>query len=146
MRQGAALSGDDARPLDGELCVELAFDHFEHWRDAHVLCVMPAQPPAWVAGLRVPPAASRIPSAMSPKEAPPPFRKLSAHIKIFRPHVTVMRKVARPGPMGEHSAVGWLSELALIESRTLPEGALYSVVESYALCGEQNAANSSETP
>jgi hypothetical protein len=46
------------------------------------------------AGLRVPAAASRIPPSISSREVPLRFRKLSAHIKPFRPHVTVMRKVS----------------------------------------------------
>lgn len=61
------------------------------------------------------------------------------HIKPFRPHVTVVRKVVRGGSMGpleKASPVLWrFTELALIESRTLPEGALYSVVGSYPLGG-----------
>ena len=69
------------------------------------------------------------------------------NIKPFRQHVTAARKVVRPGPAGKMHPVLWrFTELALIESRTLPEGALYSVVESYGLCGRQKAANNSETP
>jgi RNA 2',3'-cyclic 3'-phosphodiesterase len=57
-------------------------------------------------------------------------------LKPFRPHVTVARKVARaprPHPM---RAVAWRFEsFVLIESRTLETGPVYSVVESYTLCG-----------
>ena len=68
-------------------------------------------------------------------------------LKPFRPHVTVVRKVSRPGPAGKMDRVVWrFTELALIESRTLAEGALYSVVESYALCSGTKAENNSETP
>jgi 2'-5' RNA ligase len=68
-------------------------------------------------------------------------------LKPFRPHVTVVRKVSRPGRIEKIDSVAWsFTELALIESRTLAEGALYSVVESYSLCSGTNAANNSETP
>src|SRR5215469_1034661 len=69
------------------------------------------------------------------------------NIKPFRPHLTVARKVVRPGAVGKMHPVIWrFTELSLIESRTLPEGALYSAVESYSLCSYKNSANNSETP
>jgi len=115
--------------------LELSFDHLEHWRAAHLLCASPAaasEPTAALAGrLHARLAASGF----------------ATDLKPFRPHVTVARKVVRPGPADEMHPVLWrFTELALIESRTLPEGALYSVVESYGLCSRQKAANSSETP
>jgi hypothetical protein len=59
----------------------------------------------------------------------------------------VVRKVVRPGPIGGMRPVVWrFAELALVESRTLPEGALYSVVESFPLCAEQKVANNTEMP
>lgn len=67
-------------------------------------------------------------------------------IKPFRSHVTVVRKVVRPGLVGNMHPVVWrFTERALIESRTLPQDALYSVVEAYALCGGAKAANDSKT-
>jgi hypothetical protein len=57
----------------------------------------------------------------------------------------VVRKVSRPGRIEKMHPVVWsFTELALVESRTLPEGALYSVVEPYSLCAGK-AANNSET-
>lgn len=59
----------------------------------------------------------------------------ASYLKPFRAHVTVARKVLRAGAAGEMHPVLWrFSTLALIESRTLPAGALYSVIESYGLC------------
>ena len=111
-----------ASSLRGTL--ELVFDHLEHWRAAHVLCASPAEPPAPVAALARDLQDRLIASGFAPD------------LKPFRPHVTVVRKVLRPGPLGKMHPVVWrFGELALVESRTLPEGALYSVVESYSLCG-----------
>ncbi len=113
---------------------ELLFERLEHWRAARLLCALPAEPPVWAADL-----ARRLQDALI-------RRSFTPDLKPFRPHVTVARKVARASAAAEMHPVPWrFTELALIESRTLPEGALYSVVESYSLCSGQNAANNSET-
>jgi 2'-5' RNA ligase len=83
---------------------------------------LPAEPPAPVVSL-----AGRLQDQLA-------ATGFASDLKPFRPHVTVVRKVSRPVRIGEMHPV---AELALIESRTHPEGALYSVVESYALCSEQ---------
>ena len=118
--------------------LELRFDHLEHWRAAHIVCAAPAEPPMPVAVL-----ARALQDLLV-------GRGFTPDLKPFRPHVTVVRKVARPGsmdPLGKAHPVIWrFAELALIESRTLREGALYSVVGSYPLCSGKNAANNIETP
>ena len=82
-----------------------------------------------------------------PAEAPAPILALARRLqdvlagsgfapdlKPFRPHVTVVRKVSRPGRIDQiHSVVWRFTEVALVESRTLPEGALYSALESFPL-------------
>jgi 2'-5' RNA ligase len=74
-------------------------------------------------------------------------RDFAPDLKPFRPHVTVVRKVLRAGPLERIDPGVWgFTEIALIESRTRPEGALYSVVESYSLCGADKSANNGETP
>jgi RNA 2',3'-cyclic 3'-phosphodiesterase len=117
--------------------LELSFDHLEHWPAAHIICASPAEPPVPVAAL-----ACKLQDLLV-------SRGFSPDLKPFRPHVTVVRKVVRSGGMGQlvqaHPVVWRFTELALIESRTLPQGALYSVVESFPLCGGTNAANNSET-
>jgi 2'-5' RNA ligase len=58
----------------------------------------------------------------------------SPDLKPFRAHVTVARKVARAPRSCAMPEVSWsFDAFALIESRTLPEGPVYSVVESYVL-------------
>ena len=117
------LSGGSAS-LAGEVSgVELVFDHLEYWRAAHLLCAVPDPAPARVTAL-----ARRLQEQLSESGFAP-------DLKPFRPHVTVVRKVSRPGPLGDMHPVTWrFKELALVASRTLPAGALYSVVESFPLC------------
>jgi len=58
----------------------------------------------------------------------------SPDLKPFRSHVTVARKVARaPRAIGMREVLWSFDEFALVESRTLAEGPVYSVVESYVL-------------
>jgi RNA 2',3'-cyclic 3'-phosphodiesterase len=115
--------------------LEIAFDHLEYWRAAQLLSALPAMAPAPVAAL-----ARRLQDALAASGFAP-------DLKPFRPHVTVVRKVSRPGRIARIDPVEWrFTELALVESRTLATGALYSVVESYLLCGGKKAANNNETP
>ena len=54
--------------------------------------------------------------------------------KPFRAHVTVARKVARLSHALRMQEVQWpITDLALVESVTLAEGPLYSVLDSWAL-------------
>jgi len=117
LRSELAAAGSPGTP------VELIFDHLEHWRAAQLLCASPAEPPAPVTML-----ARELRDLLA-------GRGFAPDLKPFRPHVTVVRKVVRPGRMAEMQSVAWrFTDFALIESRTLSEGALYSVVESFPLC------------
>ncbi|MGH8200277.1 MAG: RNA 2',3'-cyclic phosphodiesterase [Steroidobacteraceae bacterium] len=114
--------------------LELAFDRLEYWRAARLLCALPAERPAPMGAL----ARSLQEGLVACEFAP--------DLKPFRPHVTVVRKVSRLGRGEPLDSVVWsFTALALIESRTLPEGALYSVIESYPLCSAKKCANNSET-
>ena len=134
-RRAAALG------LGGEPALVLAFDHLEYWRAAQLLCALPPAPPAPIAAL-----ARRLQELLAD-------RGFASDLKPFRPHVTVARKVSRPAGDVSLAPLVWrFTELALLESRTLPEGALYSVVESFPLCGgaakpseASKVANNSET-
>jgi RNA 2',3'-cyclic 3'-phosphodiesterase len=95
---------------------------------------LPAEPPALVLSLA---------RGLQDRLAASGF---ASDLKPFRPHVTVVRKVVRPAPAATMQPVLWpFAELALVESRTLREGALYSVVGSYPLCSGQKAANNTES-
>jgi 2'-5' RNA ligase len=114
----AALAGADCP----ESPLELAFDHLEHWRAAQLLCALPATSPTRTVAL-----ARSLQSLLTASGFAP-------DLKPFRPHVTVARKVSRPSPLaGMHPVVWRFAQLALIESRTLADGALYSVVAAYPL-------------
>jgi 2'-5' RNA ligase len=129
-----AAAGGAAEPESGngssrEEPLELAFDHLEYWRPAQLLCASPAAPSTRAAAL-----AGRLQARLTEHGFAP-------DLKPFRAHVTVVRKVVRPGPVGKMQPVLWrFAELALVESRTLREGSLYSVVESYPLCGTRKGA------
>ncbi len=133
--QRLAELGGIARLAASGGTLELVFDHLEYWRAAQLLCALPTAVPALTAAL-----ARRLQDTLATSGFAP-------DLKPFRPHVTVVRKVPRPGRIAKIDAVAWsFTELALIESRTLATGALYSVVESYSLCGGTNAANNTGTP
>jgi 2'-5' RNA ligase len=109
--------------------LELIFDRLEHWPAAQLLCALPAEPPARVAVV-----ARALQDALV-------GRGFTPDLKPFRPHVTVARKVVHASTAAKMHPVSWrFTELALIESRTLREGALYSVVESYSLCGAEKGS------
>ncbi|MHB8811888.1 MAG: 2'-5' RNA ligase family protein [Steroidobacteraceae bacterium] len=137
---GPAFAGVGAQSPVGESAfpagsLELTFDHLEYWRAAELLCALPAEPPAPIAAL-----ARRLRDRLAASGFAP-------DLKPFRPHVTVVRKVVRPGAASKMHPVVWrFTELALIESRTLPAGALYSVVEAFSLCSGRKTANNTETP
>lgn len=136
LARGAAQTLGSARAGEGApgAPLELAFDHLEYWRASQLLCALPAQPPLRAVALARSLQALLTASGFTPD------------LKPFRPHVTVARKVSHPSPLTEMHPVVWrFAELALVESRTLPEGALYSVVEAYPLCDGRYSANNSET-
>jgi len=121
-----AAAARDSALEPAAIPLELRFDRLELWRRAQLLCASPAQLPAWTAVI-----AGRLQARLAAGGFAP-------DLKPFRPHVTVARKVARADAPGAMPAVlGRFTELVLVESRTLPAGPLYSVVESFPLCRDQ---------
>ena len=61
-------------------------------------------------------------------------------LKPFQAHVTVARQVTHPPPLRDIRRVEWgFDEFALLDSRTMEKGPVYSVVESYLLASTEKA-------
>jgi RNA 2',3'-cyclic 3'-phosphodiesterase len=121
---GAAARGE---PL------ELAFDHLELWRAAQLLCAAPAAPPMPCAAL-----AGRLQARLAERGFAPDLKSSGpvgpGTTRPFRPHVTLARKVQRPLRAMEMDPVSWrFADFVLVDSKTLPEGPVYSVLERFPL-------------
>lgn len=133
--RGAAESlrcalGRGSPPADS---LKLAFDRLEHWPAAHLLCALPAEPPASRTAL-----ARGLQGLLTGRGfAPDPKRSWSVEDDAtgqFRPHVTLARKIRSPPSMMEMRAVTWsFTEFVLVDSKTLPEGSVYTVLERFPL-------------
>ena len=130
--------------------VELIFERVEYWKKAKVLCALTDE--ATRAAQAGPAAvlADRLRGCLLDDGFAP-------HLKPFRPHVTLARKVvlkreapaaaspARPAGASQSGRASGFSmepviwrftQFALIDSRTEPSGSLYSVLASWPLCTE----------
>ncbi|MGC8518160.1 MAG: RNA 2',3'-cyclic phosphodiesterase [Steroidobacteraceae bacterium] len=114
----AALAADLPEPG-----LELSLGRLADWPQPQVRCVLPIEPS---------PALGRLARALADSLSAAGFLP---DLKPFHAHVTVARKVTRPSEPRRLPVVRWRFErFALLESRTLPSGAVYSVVETYPLC------------
>lgn len=119
-----------ATPCDGSVTppgneppIELVFEHLEHWRAAHLLCAVPSEPSARVVAL-----VHRLQGLLTEGGFAPDLKS------PFRPHVTLARKIYRSPRMRDMQRVAWrFTDFALLDSRTLPEGAVYTVLEKFSL-------------
>jgi 2'-5' RNA ligase len=104
--------------------LELVFDRIEHWEKPQVLVATAHASPDVAAGGVL---ARSLFEAMQRAGFDP-------DAKPFRPHVTIARKVAKVAQLPVMHAVSWACDaFALVESRTLPEGPVYSAVETFSL-------------
>jgi len=118
----AATFPGDALPLG------IALQGFEYWAKPQVLAVLERGAPADLAPTS---GASQLACALTTTAVAAGF---SPDLKPFHAHVTVARKVARAPQLRDMPEVRWrFDSFALLESRTLPEGPVYSVVGSYLL-------------
>lgn len=102
--------------------IEVPLQELAYWPGPRVLCAVPRSPLAGLAGW-----AGRLLETLAAGSFAP-------DLKPFRPHVTVARKVLRPSASATLHPLLWrFDEFALIESRTLAAGPVYSVVQTYPL-------------
>jgi 2'-5' RNA ligase len=108
----------------------LVFDHLEHWRAGQLLCALPKEASAAIAAL-----ARGLQNELAAGGFAPDLKSSGAvEPSAFRPHVTVARKVYRPARRTEIDPVIWsFVDFVLVDSRTLPEGAVYAVLERFSL-------------
>jgi RNA 2',3'-cyclic 3'-phosphodiesterase len=103
--------------------IAVTLDAIDYWRKPQLLCAVSAEAYA-VAALANPLRGSIIGAGFAPD------------LKPFRAHVTLARKVPSAPKQSGTLSVRWTFErLALMESRTGPHGSIYSMVDSWALCG-----------
>lgn len=125
-RRAAAAWPADAAPLAVSLTA------LEHWANAQVLAVLEREeePRGTTAS-----GVAELARILTTETAAAGFRP---DLKPFRAHVTVARKVTRAPRSSPLQKVLWSFEtFALVESRTLAEGPVYSVVDSYVLGGAE---------
>jgi 2'-5' RNA ligase len=116
----AARVAAQAPPLD------LVFDQVEFWEKPRVLVSTTSAGSA--AGHAVAEGLNRMLERETSRAG------MHSDVKPFHGHVTLARKVGRVTHELAMQPVAWrLSELALIDSRTEPEGSVYTVLESFPL-------------
>ncbi|MGO9804187.1 MAG: RNA 2',3'-cyclic phosphodiesterase [Steroidobacteraceae bacterium] len=121
-RRAAAAFPDAAIPL-----LVLALEGLAHWAQSQVLAVLVREESSG------PPAGNvqALAGTLCRETAAAGF---NPDLKPFRAHVTVARKVVRAPRTSVTCPVTWsFAAFALLESRTLTTGPVYSVVESFAL-------------
>jgi RNA 2',3'-cyclic 3'-phosphodiesterase len=102
------------------------FDRVEFWKKPHVLVATPS-----VAGGAGDVLAAALAEVLARETLSAGFAPDS---KPFRPHVTLARKVAFLKAELAMQPVPWsFADFALVESRTDPDGPVYTVLESYPL-------------
>ena len=118
-------AADDASAL------QLVFDRIEFWEKSRVLVAMTT------AGTGAGHAVAGVLAETLQRETI--GAGFAPDLKPFRAHVTVARKVVRSTRSLDMHPVPWTFDgFALVESRTQPEGAVYSVIESYPLSKAHN--------
>jgi len=108
----------------------LTFARLVHWKEPHILCALAAEESSTARGLALALQEGAAVLGLSPDRKP------------FQAHVTLARKVVRPGALLKLRPVVWsFDAFALIDSRTEPSGPVYSVIDSYPLVTMDKARN-----
>jgi 2'-5' RNA ligase len=129
--------------------LQLTLDAVEYWKKVKVVCAtarMPQKVAARLADTLAHPA-ERIATALAlsltaagfSPDLKGPGSVGGNTVERFRPHVTLARKVMKPIRSIDMRPVPWsFTEFVLVQSRTEPQGAVYSVLESFPLGSQQN--------
>lgn len=117
----AAVAREVADGLRGE-AFTLTLDRLGFWPNPRVV---------WLGASRVPGAARRLAMGLLSGLT---HRGLELDAKAFMPHVTLARKVSKPGQFGPVTQVQWpVTAFALVRSVTHPEGSDYLVLQAWSL-------------
>lgn len=101
---------------------EIVFDHVGFWAQPRILWLGAETVPAPLAALAQALEAAAAEAGIDPESRP------------YRPHVTLARKVSRPGLTGACEPIRWRAEnFVLAASETAPQGAHYRVLRSWPL-------------
>jgi len=125
---GAAAARAAADATAGER-FELVLDHLGFWAEAGVV---------WLGPAVVPEAGSRFAAALRDALR---ARDISVDFRPFMPHVTLARKVAKPGELGTVRPIRWpVREFVLVHSVTGRRVSEYRVLASWLLATPAAAA------
>jgi 2'-5' RNA ligase len=124
---GARAAGETLVALDDSSMPDsFVFDRIELWQKAHVLVATTSG----ASGGGYPVTNALVASLLQETTR----AGFAPDLKPFRPHVTLARKVAFLKTVLRMEPVPWrFAEFALVESRTEPDGPVYTVVRSYPL-------------
>jgi 2'-5' RNA ligase len=114
--------------------LQLAFDTIEYWSRAKIICATATTPSAAAGALSEVLKTHLLAAGFAPdlKEASRPVGDLA--VKTFRPHVTLVRKVAHPTRTLDIHPVFWsFDDFALVDSRTESKGSVYRVLQTFPL-------------
>lgn len=116
------MAREQAGGLAHDAPATLTLARLVHWKEAQILCALAAEESPIARGLALALQESAAALGLRPDRKP------------FQAHVTLARKVVRPGVQLDLRPVVWrFDAFALIDSRTEPSGPVYSVIDSYSL-------------
>lgn len=122
------IAREQASAFGEQAPVTLSFARLARWKEAQVLCALATEER---------PIARALAAALQDATSTAGF---SPDRKPLQAHVTLARKVVRPGAALQLRPIVWRFEaFALIDSRTQPSGPIYSVLETYPLARADKA-------
>jgi len=115
-----AIAADVANEVPREP-LRITLDVIEYWKKPKLLCVTSLGPATKGKEAALADALkSRLVAANDDRE--------------FRPHVTLARKVDHPPRLTKMEPLTWsFTDFVLVDSKTLPEGSVYTVLERFPL-------------